>query len=83
MNLNLSNDGLEDMRRADHLWPQNTETLQWLAYGLSQIGKNQEALRELDSAVDCAGPWPYEQQLRPQIVTTLAQSSREPGASGN
>jgi tetratricopeptide (TPR) repeat protein len=83
MRLNLNNDGLEDMRRADQLWPQNRDTLQWLAYGLSNIGKNQEALRELDSAVDIVGPWPYEQQLRAQIVTTLAQSSRETGASGN
>ena len=83
MRLNLNNDGLEDMRRANQLWPQNPETLQWLAYGLSNIGKNQEALRELDLAVDIAGPWPYEQQLRANIVTTLAQSSRETGASGN
>jgi tetratricopeptide (TPR) repeat protein len=83
MRLNLNNEGLEDMRRADKLWPQNSETLQWLAYGLSNIGNNQEALRELDSAVDIAGPWPYEQQLRANIVTTLAQSSRETGASGN
>ncbi len=83
MRLNLNNDGLEDMRSAEQLWPQDRETLQWLAYGLSNIGKNQEALRELDLAVDIAGPWPYEQQLRAQIVTTLAQSSRETGASGN
>jgi uncharacterized protein DUF4034 len=83
MRLNLNNDGLEDMRRADQLWPQNPETLQWLAFGLSNIGKNQEALRELDVAVDIAGPWPYEQQLRANIVTTLARSSRETGASGN
>jgi len=83
MRLNLNNDGLEDMRSAEQLWPQDRETLQWLAYGLSNIGKNQEALRELDLAVDIAGPWPYEQQLRANIVTTLAQSSRETGASGN
>src|SRR5216683_2500620 len=85
MRLNLNNDGLEDMRRADQLWPQNRDTLQWLAYGLSarEIGKNQEALRELNLAVDVAGPWPYEQQLRAQIVTMLAQSSRDTGASGN
>lgn len=58
------------MRRADRLWPQNREGLQWLAYGLSEIGKNQEALRGLDFAVEIAGPWHYEQQLRSEIVTS-------------
>jgi tetratricopeptide (TPR) repeat protein len=83
MRLDRYAESLEDLSRANQLLPQSPETLESIAYGLSATGKNQEALAELDLAVDISGPWPYEQQLRNDIVAQLSRNLRDAGASGN
>lgn len=82
-NLNRYGDGLEDLFRANQLMPQSPDVLSWIAYGLFATGKTRDALNQLNLATEIKGPWPYEQQLRGQIVAALSVHSRDAGASGN
>jgi tetratricopeptide (TPR) repeat protein len=68
-------DAIEDLRRADQLWPQSPATLDWLAYALSSVGKNQEALEELNLDEQVGGPMPDEERRRTSIMMELRQRS--------
>ena len=83
MRLNRFAEGYADMSRANQLLPQDSNTLVWMAYGLSALGRNQEALADLDKAVDISGSSPDEQQIRKDVVTALTPHARATGASGN
>jgi tetratricopeptide (TPR) repeat protein len=68
-------DAIEDLHRADQLWPQFPATLDWLAYAFSSVGKKQEALDELNLDEQVGGPTPNEQRMRTSIMMELKQSS--------
>jgi tetratricopeptide (TPR) repeat protein len=83
MRLNRFAEGYEDLSRANQLSPQDSDTLSWMAWGLSSMGKNQEALADLDQAMEIDEPSPFEEEMKSNIVTLLSPHSRDTGASGN
>jgi tetratricopeptide (TPR) repeat protein len=84
LNLGRNDEALDDLRRADQLWPQSPDTLQWLAYGLSHDSKNEEALRALDRDNEIEGPSSYNQELRISIIGSMTEKlPRAIGDAGN
>jgi tetratricopeptide (TPR) repeat protein len=75
-------DAIQDLERADQLWPQYPPTLELLGYAMSQTGKNQEALSKLNQALQFGGPRPYEEQLRTSILMQLKRTSQGKAAAG-
>lgn len=76
-------DALEDLRRADQLWPQHPETLEYLAWVSDQMGQHQEALDELDLALRIGGPDPSIAQLRSQLLMRSGTSTGTKAATGD
>ena len=75
--LDLHNEAIEDLRRADQLWPGDADTLVWLAYNFSAMNRNNEALKEINQAGEIAGLAPFGQRLRTTILSSLRQDDVE------
>lgn len=76
-------DALDDLRRADQLWPQSPETLEYLAWVSDQTGKHREALDEIDLALQIGGPNPSITQVRSQLLMRGGTGIRTKGAAGD
>jgi tetratricopeptide (TPR) repeat protein len=75
--LDLHDEAIEDLRRADQLWPGDADTLVWLAYNFSAMNRNNEALKEINQAGEIAGLAPFGQRLRTTILSSLRQDDVE------
>jgi tetratricopeptide (TPR) repeat protein len=74
---------VDDLRRADQLWPQQPETLEYLAWASEQTGKREEALDEIDLALRLGGPDPSITQVRSQLLMRGGTGTRTKGAAGD
>jgi len=80
--LNRYRDAIEDLERADQLWPQSPATLELLAKVLLWMGKRDEALNKINLALALAGSNPDEEQIRTSILMQLKQNSPGKAAAG-
>src|SRR5260370_41248765 len=56
-------DAIEDLRRADQLWPQYPPTLELLANVMLRAGKYQDGLNAINLAIHIRGPPPHDNPL--------------------
>lgn len=76
-------EAIADLRRADQLWPQDPETMEYLAYALSETGDKHGALDKLNLALEVGGPRPYAERLRSEIALQLGSVTEHKKAVGD
>jgi len=76
-------DALEDLRRADQLWPQDPDTLELMAWALAQIGQQGRALDSIDLAARIGGPDSDIQQLRGQLLAGFRKGKTVKAGTGD
>jgi tetratricopeptide (TPR) repeat protein len=75
-------DAIEDLRRADQLWPQYPPTLELLANVMLRAGKYQDGLNAINLAIQIGGPRPDDEQLRTSLLMQLQRTSQAKAAAG-
>ena len=76
-------EAIADLRRADQLWPQDPETMEYLAYALSERGDKRAALDKLNLALEVGGPRPYAERLRNEIALQFGSATEQKKAVGD